>query len=410
MKKVRKDGKGMLLHKGETYLKKKKLYCFSYMDVLGKRRFIYSDNLLGLRKKEDEYLRNKLDKLDTYVIAKADINYVFDKYFSTKTELRSTTKTHYSYIYNKYIRNGFGKKKIADVHYTDVFCFYKGLLDRGVGISSVREMNKLLSSTFKFALRDNVIRSNPTIGIMPEIRKKSEKTSGIRHALTIEQEREFLDILEEPEYSRWKPLFTFMFGTGCRIGEVIGLRWCDVDFNKEEININHSITYGPRVDKKNKVEFEVNMPKTEAGIRIIPMMDKVKEALLLEKKNQAESGSHSIVEIGGLSDFIFCNRFGGILNVQSVNSVLHRIVDKYNALEEDRAKKEDRESVPLPRFSCHITRHTFCARLCENEINIKVIQTIMGHRDIQTTLNIYAEVSEMKKKETFKDLNNDKVF
>ena len=98
MRKVRKDGKGMLLHKGETYLKKKKLYCFSYMDALGKRRFIYSDNLLNLRKREEEYLRNKLDKLDTYVIAIADINYVFDKYFSAKTELRNTTKSHYSYI------------------------------------------------------------------------------------------------------------------------------------------------------------------------------------------------------------------------------------------------------------------------------------------------------------------------
>ena len=410
MKKVRKDGKGMLLHKGETYLKNKKLYCFSYTDVLGKRRFVYATDLVELRKKEENYLRNKLDKLDTYLIACADINYVFDKYLSTRTDLRSTTKTHYCYTYNKYVRGGFGKKKIADVHFTDVFCYYKGLMERKVGISSIGEINKLLSSTFRLALRDNTIRSNPTIGIMPELRKKYGTESGIRHALTIEQERIFLNILEEPGYLRWKPMFTFMFGTGCRIGEVIGLRWSDVDFDKGIININHSITYGSRVDKKNRVEFEVNKPKTEAGFRSIPILDKVKEALLLEKKNQAEYGYHPIVEIGGMSGFIFCNRFGYIHNTQTVNKEIHRIVDKYNASEELKAKREGREPFLLPRFSCHIIRHTFCSRLCENETNIKVIQTIMGHKDIQTTLNIYAEVSEMKKKEIFRDLNHDKIF
>ena len=410
MKKVRKDGKGMLLHKGETYLKKKKLYCFSYTDVLGKRRFVYATDLVELRKKEEDYSRNKLDKLDTYLIARADINYVFDRYLSACTELRSTTKTHYCYTYNKYVRDGFGKKKIADVHYSDVFCYYKGLLARKVGISSIGEINKLLSSTFKLALKDNTIRSNPTIGAMPELRKKFGLESGTRHALTLEQERTFLNILEAPEYSRWKPMFTFMFGTGCRIGEVIGLRWSDVDFDNGVIDINHSITYGSRVDKKNKVEFEVNLPKTKAGIRSIPMLDKVKEALLLEKKNQAEYGYHSIVEIGGMDGFIFCNRFGYIHSSQTVNDELHRIVDKYNASEELMAKREGRNPFLLPRFSCHVIRHTFCSRLCENETNIKVIQTIMGHKDIQTTLNIYAEVSEMKKKETFRDLNHDKIF
>ena len=74
------------------------------------------------------------------------------------------------------------------------------------------------------------------------------------------------------------------------------------------------------------------------------------------------------------------------------------------------AKKEGRVPVIIPDFSCHITRHTFCTRLCENETNVKVIQSVMGHKDIQTTLDIYAEVSEKKKKDIFDQLNDHDVI
>ncbi|MEQ3168552.1 DUF6462 family protein [Mediterraneibacter gnavus] len=62
------------------------------------------------------------------------------------------------------------------------------------------------------------------------------------------------------------------------------------------------------------------------------------------------------------------------------------------------------DKVLLPNFSAHNLRHTFCTRLCERETNLKVIQSIMGHKDIQTTMDIYAEATEEKKQETFEHL------
>ena len=92
-------------------------------------------------------------------------------------------------------------------------------------------------------------------------------------------------------------------------------------------------------------------------------------------------------------------------------SIIKRIANSYNADEVVRAKKERRDPIILPNFSCHHLRHTFCTRLCENETNLKVIQSIMGHRNIETTMDIYAEATDVKKKEAIKALeNNSDIF
>jgi integrase len=410
MAKIRKDTKGKVLHKGEDYKKEKKLYRYSYTDPLGKRRCIYSKDLGELREKEKQLQRDQLDGLDMYVQGKADVNFAFDRYIATKTELRSSTRTNYLYTYDRYVRNGFGKKKLSSVRYSDVVLFYNALLGKGLSVSTVDSVHTVLRPTFQLAVRDNVIRNNPADGAMAEVNKKWDGETGVRHALTIEEERAFLDCLNLQKNLKWKPLFTVMFGTGCRIGEVIGLRWDDADMDNGIITIDHDITYYPRSDKNYKCEYELALPKTEAGIRTIPMLKKVKEALELEKENQEKYGYHCVVELGGMKNFIFCNRFGGLLNPAGVNKVIKRIVSDHNAKEIVDAKKEGRVPVIIPDFSCHITRHTFCTRLCENETNVKVIQSVMGHKDIQTTLDIYAEVSEKKKKDIFDQLNDHDVI
>ena len=69
-----------------------------------------------------------------------------------------------------------------------------------------------------------------------------------------------------------------------------------------------------------------------------------------------------------------------------------------------RAKQEKRAPQLLPHFSCHNLRHTFCTRFCENEKDLKVIQEIMGHADITTTMNIYNEATKERKVASFVNL------
>lgn len=94
-----------------------------------------------------------------------------------------------------------------------------------------------------------------------------------------------------------------MLGTGCRIGEVLGLRWQDIDFKNRTININHNLVY--RAQDDGTCINRVNSPKTSAGIRIIPMLDEMFDAFLEEYQYQKVIG-FSTDEIDGYSGFVFC--------------------------------------------------------------------------------------------------------
>ncbi len=404
MSKIRKDNRGRSLRKGESQRSSDGRYVYTYTDPLGRRKFVYSTDLLELREKEKKLVKEQLDGLDVYVSGKADINSVFDRYISLKANLRQTTRSNYQYMYDRFIRDTFGKKRIASVKYSDVSQFYLHLLKvEKIQVNTLDTIHCLLHPTFQLAVRDDLIRKNPSDGAMAEIKKACHNETGVRHALTIDQQRTFMNHVAEHEvYYHWWPMFTVLLGTGCRIGEALGLRWEDLDFQKRSISINHALVYYPVGDSRTTV-LHVSLPKTESGKRLIPMLDNVMDAFEMLKKEQEEKGWDDI-SIDGMSGFVFRNRFGDVPNPQTVNRTIKRIVSDYNAEELLNAKKEHRDPFLLPDFSAHHLRHTFCTRLCENETNLKVIQSIMGHKDIQTTMDIYAEATEQKKQETFERL------
>ena len=410
MAKTRRDDRGRVLRKGEVQRASDKRYMYTYTDPMGRRRFIYANDLTELREKEKKLVKDQMDGLDLYVAGKATVNDTFDRYLSTKFQLRETTRSNYIYMYDKYVRETFGKKKIAEIKYSHVLQFYLHLLnEEELALSTLDVINTLLHPTFQLAVRDEIIRKNPSDGVMKEICRESDKTRGMRRALTLEQQRAFMGyIANHPVYYHWWPLFTVLLGTGCRIGEALGLRWDDLDFENRVININHSMVYYPVGESRTSVQ-KISKPKTEAGIRTVPMLDMVYDAFMFEREEQEESGFNQTV-IDGMSGFVFVNRNGGVPNPQTINRTIKRIAHNYNSEEVVQAKKERREPIILPDFSCHHLRHTFCTRLCEHETNLKVIQAIMGHRNIETTMDVYAEATERKKQQTFENLSKLDIF
>lgn len=117
MAKSRKDHKKRALHYGESLRKYDLMYVYTYIDAEGKRRYIYSKDLGKLREKEKLVKLDQLEGVNTYVAGKSTLNFVFDRYIKTKTELKETTYTNYTYMYDRFIREGFGKRKIAEIKY-----------------------------------------------------------------------------------------------------------------------------------------------------------------------------------------------------------------------------------------------------------------------------------------------------
>lgn len=105
-------------------------------------------------------------------------------------------------------------------------------------------IHTILHPIFAIAVRDDIIRKNPSDGVMAEIKKSHAWEKPKRHALTVAQQNAFINYMKSSDaYSHWLPIFTVLLGTGCRIGELIGLRWEDCDFTKNEIEINHNLIY-----------------------------------------------------------------------------------------------------------------------------------------------------------------------
>ncbi|MCF0186605.1 MAG: site-specific integrase [Bacteroidaceae bacterium] len=412
MAKARKDPRGRALKTGESFRKDGR-YVYGYTDPLGRRKWIYAYDLLTLREKERELVKNQLDGLDLYARGKATVNDTFDRYMATKYDLAESTRANYIYTYNHLVRDTFGMKKLVDVKYSDVLQFYMHLInERDIALGTLDSVHNVIHPVFQLAVRDDIIRKNPSDGVMREMTRKAGKNRGVRHALTVEQQRIFMNYMaNHPVYYHWWPMFTILLGTGCRIGEALGLRWDDLDFENRVISINHAIVYYPIGESRTAV-MRISHPKTEAGIRTIPMLDVVKDAFELECEEQEESGGLNEQVIDEMTGFVFKNRFGNVPTPGSVNTAIKRIVNSYNAEEILDAKKENREPVLLPDFSCHHLRHTFATRLCEAESNLKVIQAVMGHRNIETTMDIYAEATERGKQESFEKLQNklDNIF
>lgn len=398
----RKDSKGRVLRTGECQ-RKDGYYMYQYQDLNGKRRTIYSKDLPKLREKEKAVQRDQDDGIDGYSGARTTLNEVFDRYISGKLELKQSTRTNYIYLYDHYVRSFFGNRKIATIKYSDVKQFYYFLMtEKGFKPNSLESIHTIIHPTLTMAVRDNIIRNNPADGVMGEIKKSNAWEKAKRHALTIEQQTAFMKYTaESPVYSHWLPLFIVLLGTGCRIGEALGLRWQDLDFENRIISINHNLVY--RIQDSGKCENHITTPKTKTGIRMIPMMEAVYQAFMDEQRQQMEMGFSTQI-IDGYSGFVFTNRFGNVLIPTTVNRAIKRIYNAYNEEEKIRAKEEKRVPLLLPHFSCHHLRHTFCTRYCENETNLKVIQEIMGHADITTTMDIYAEATEEKKKESLAKL------
>ncbi|MDR7810552.1 tyrosine-type recombinase/integrase [Lacrimispora sp.] len=401
----RKDNKNRVLKEGE-YQRTSGTYEFKWRDKRGKRHSISAPSLEELREKEIDVLRDVLDGV------RADknnltINDLYNSWVQLKRGLKDNTFSNYKYMYRQFVEPDFGKSKLVDLKRTDVRGFYNYLAEeRHVKVNTIDNIHTVLHQVLELGVEDEYLRYNPSDNALRELKKARNFDTEKRKALTVPEQELFEAFLEKQgQYHRWYPIFVVMLWTGMRVGEITGLRWCDIDLEDETISVNHTLLYYDKRDEE-RCTFSINTPKTKSGERMIPMLPKVKEAFLMEKEYQKECGLKSKAVVDGFRDFIFINRFGNVQHQGTLNKALRRIIRDCNFEVLDKDHRED--AVILPKFSNHSLRHTFTTRMCEAGVNIKAMQEILGHADAETTMDIYAEATKDLKKSEL--INFDEYF
>lgn len=387
----RKDNNRMVLKTGESQ-RKDGTYSYRWTDKMGKRHSAYAKNLIELREKEKQILKD-LEKGIYCVNPNMTLDDYFSEWLSVKKGIRDSTASVYNNLYKIHISPRLGFRPISAITLTDLKRFYIDLVEGGtLKGKSITFIHTLLSQILESAKEDYLISNNPCKRAYKEISHMIEPASP-KNALTKEEESAFFKFISASKvYSKWQNLFLFIVGTGLRAGEAFAITWDDVDFENGTISVNKTSKYYKGISEES-FSFHCSPPKTKSSIRSVPMSNSVKEILAYEKRKQAESK----IDCNGLC---FSSRNHGPLNIDLVDRSLKRVINKYNE-----SPEAEKSGVLLPHFSMHTFRHTFATRMFESGVDPRITQAILGHSSLNMTLNVYTDISDELRQKGISELD-----
>lgn len=245
--------------------------------------------------------------------------------------------------------------------------------EKGLAYKTISNDKRSLKAAFYVAIQDDYIRKNPFDFQLSEV---LEDDTEPKVPLSPEQEESLLAFMQQDSvYQKYYDDVVILLGTGLRISELCGLNDTVLDFDERVITVDHQLL------KDTEIGYYIETPKTQSGIRQIPMSEDVYQALrrVVAKRKGAKQ-----IEIDGYSNFLFLNRDGKPKTAGNYDSMFRGLAKKYNKCHEQ----------PLPKIMTpHTLRHTFCTKLANAGMNPKALQYIMGHSNITMTLNYYAHAT-----------------
>lgn len=377
----RRDNKGRILLAGETQDNNGR-FCYRYVDALGQRKAVYSWRLTQADptpagRRTEKSLREKEAEIGIELAKgvscdNTTVCELVDWYLGLKTGVTHNTRANYKFVQNILANEEFGQKKIKKVKLSDAKYFLIKLQNDGRGYSSIHSIRGVLRPAFQMAVDDEMLLRNP---FEFQLHTVVVNDSVKRDAITREQERNFLKFIQDDvHYSRYYDGMFLLFKTGLRISEFCGLTIRDIDFKKRLLHVDHQL------QRTRDMEYVIEPPKTECGVRDIPMSDEVIAAFKRIIANREKPSVEPIID--GYSGFLFFDKNGKPRVAQHWEKYFQLAVEKYNSI----------FRVQMPKITPHVCRHTFCSNMAKAGMNPKTLQYIMGHADVSVTLNVYSHV------------------
>lgn len=366
----------------------------------GKRYTIYGKT----QKEVERKLRDAKYEMDHGIYAKPN-KVTVDEWYKTwvkeyrENVVREGTLVSYEHHY-KHIGSVIGKMKLQAVRPEHLQKILNRMKAEGYSVGYIGKVKALMNLFFRQAYLNGIIVMNP---VERTVQPKAEKKENVhKRALTEQEQKRFLEYAER-EKPFYADIFYLGFFTGMRIGEITALEWNDVDFKGMVIHVN-----GTLVNMAGK-ELHKGPAKTAGSKMTVPMLQEIGKRLKKHKVEQAKLR----MKLGdkwepgkGLENLVFTSMFGKPLWRASVAKYIRELIKGMNREEVEAAGREHRDPVEMEYFCPHAMRHTFATRALEKGIPPKVVQSYLGHSDIDVTMNIYTHVTAELEKEEIRKIAN----
>ncbi|MEC4611810.1 tyrosine-type recombinase/integrase [Tsukamurella tyrosinosolvens] len=330
------------------------------VSVYGKSTREVRDKLKALRERLDDGAPAKDSKITAGVWMK--------RWRETSLQVSNraeTTKSLYSHMSARYLESGdFARVPLDRLKPTHIEALIVEKRREGYADSTLRSMYAVVRAALDGAVRDGLIAKNPAASVpRPRIDREEARV------LTPEDVRR---VLEGARTSRYYVAVLLLAQSGLRRGEAAGLKWSDVDLDKREIDIRHTLT---RVNGKHVL----SAPKTKRSRRRIPITDEMVRELRALRKRQLEERLKAGTAWCGHDEMVFTNHLGDFVSAQNLLPVVRAAAQNGGVA--------DPESI-----TPHTLRHSAATAWLEAGVHVRAVADLLGHSSVTTTLSTYAHV------------------
>lgn len=301
-------------------------------------------------------------------------------------QLKPTAFLRYECTIRLYIENSqISNIKLKDLRAIDLQNYYNILSKKeNITPNIIHNTNKLLKAMLAQAVKEGyILRNYCDLVNLPKLNKATKI-----NYFTREEQEKFLIACED---HRFKVLFYFALYTGMRMGEILGLTWENIDFKNNIIHVKQSLMHTNIIeengDKSRKILLQA--PKTPTSIRDIPIPLKLSQLLKEHRKSYNKNKIAFTGAINTKENFVFVT--------SNFTPIHHANLRKEFIAVLNKAK--------ISKIKFHGLRHTYATRLFEENVPIKTVQALLGHSNINTTMNIYTHVTDNMKSNAIEKLN-----
>lgn len=345
-----------------------------------KRKAIYGKSKIEVSKKLAE-LTNRIVSDNYEYVQKNTLATMMKDWLMVFKKSQVSPRTFENNItkFNNYILPKIGGMKIDEINTVTIQKMLNEMQEQDLSLDYVKKTKFLLGQFFEYAVESKFIIDNPVRKVKVKSQEHKVYKKNEYKAIPVEVRDKFVESLDK--HSFLKPLCFCMMFAGLRTGETLALQWKDIDFINKTITVERAMTNVPKFDENGKVLSRlivVGDTKTVCSKRVVPMPDILVKALKEYRNFQKQKDTS--VDLIQKESLVFGNDDGTLRSYGGTKKILYRFLksnnlDKYN-------------------IHFHTLRHTYSNTLFEAEQNPKVIQSLLGHKDVKTTITTYNSVDK----------------